>query len=86
MSINDTIMDQLVKISGTEDIRTNPDVALFGEGYLDSLGLVELIVTLAEIFKINLSPSQVSRDTWATPRKIIEDINKRLKASPDVKS
>jgi hypothetical protein len=48
MSINDTIMDQLVKISGMEDIRTNPDVAHLVKA-IGSLGLVELIVTLAEI-------------------------------------
>ena len=86
MSINDTVLDQLVKISGTEDVRTNPDVSLFDEGFLDSLGLLELIVSLGEIFNIDLSPSQVGRDTWATPRKIIEDINKRLEAFPDAKS
>jgi len=78
MPIADIVLDELVKITGTEEVRKNPDLALFDEDVLDSLGAVELVVALGEAFHIDLSPAQVDRKTWATPRDIVADIEKRI--------
>ena len=80
MSTNDIVLDELAKITETEDVRQNLDLALFDEAVLDSLGMVELIVALGEIFHLDISPAQVDRKMWATPRKIIADIETRLKS------
>jgi D-alanine--poly(phosphoribitol) ligase subunit 2 len=80
MSTNDIVLDELAKITETEDVRQNLDLALFDEGILDSLGMVELIVALGEIFNLDISPAQVDRKMWVTPRKIIADIETRLKS------
>ena len=79
MSTADIIMDELVKITGTEEVRSNLDLALFEDDVLDSLGSVELIVALGDIFHIEISPAQVDRKMWATPRSIIADIENRMK-------
>ena len=78
MSTADIVLNELVKITGTEEVRINPDLALFDEDVLDSLGAVELVVALGEAFHIDLSPAQVDRKTWATPRDIVADIEKRM--------
>ena len=80
MPIADIVLDELVKITGTEEVRQNPDLALFDEDVLDSLGAVELVVALGEAFHIDLSPAQVDRKTWATPRDIVADIEKRMQS------
>jgi D-alanine--poly(phosphoribitol) ligase subunit 2 len=77
MSIQDVVLNELAKISETEEVRQNLDLALFDEGVLDSLGMVELIVALGEIFHLEISPAQVDRKMWATPRKIVADIEAR---------
>jgi len=38
---------------------------------LDSLGTIELIVALDKALGIEISPTQIDRQLWATPRKII---------------
>lgn len=76
----DIILDELVKITGTEEVRSNLDVALFEEDILDSLGVVELIVALGEALNIDITPAQVDRKMWATPGKIIADIENRMKS------
>jgi D-alanine--poly(phosphoribitol) ligase subunit 2 len=78
MSIADSVLDQLVKITGTEEVRNNLDLALFEEDVLDSLGAMELVVALGETFQIDLTPAQVDRKMWATPRLIIADIENRV--------
>jgi D-alanine--poly(phosphoribitol) ligase subunit 2 len=79
MSANDIVLDELAKITETDDVRENLDLELFDEAVLDSLGMVELIVALGEKFHLDISPAQVDRKMWATPRKIIADIETRLK-------
>jgi D-alanine--poly(phosphoribitol) ligase subunit 2 len=78
MKTADIVLDELAKITGTDEVRQNLDLLLFEENYLDSLGTVELIVGLGDIFSINLTPAMVDRKMWATPRKIISDIETRL--------
>lgn len=79
MSTNDIVLAELAKITETDDARQDLDLELFDQDILDSLGMVELIVALGEIFHLDLSPAQVDRKMWATPRKIIADIETRLK-------
>ena len=80
MTTQEIILDELEKVTGTDEVRKNLDLALFDEQILDSLGTVELIVSLGDMFHIDLTPGMVDRKMWATPRKIISDIESRIKA------
>ncbi len=80
MTTQEIIIDELEKVTGTDEVRKNLDLALFEEQILDSLGTVELIVSLGDMFHIDLTPGMVDRKMWATPRKIISDIESRIKA------
>jgi D-alanine--poly(phosphoribitol) ligase subunit 2 len=82
MSTNEIVLAELAKITENEEVRQNLDLALFDEAVLDSLGMVELIVALGELFHLDISPAQVDRQMWATPRKIIADIETRLEIRP----
>ncbi len=64
------VINVLHRVVGTDEVLENPDILLFEGGILDSLGLVELIVGLEEEFGIEISPAEIDRDQWATPRKI----------------
>jgi len=80
MSTAEIVLEELVKITGTDEVRKDIDLSLFDEDVLDSLGSVELIVALGEAFHLDLSPAQVDRKMWATPRAIIADIENRIQA------
>jgi D-alanine--poly(phosphoribitol) ligase subunit 2 len=81
MSIDDTVLNELEKITGTDEVRKNLDLDLFGEKVLDSLGTVELIVALSEDLGIDVSPGEIDRELWSTPRKIIEYFQQRVNLS-----
>lgn len=72
------VMDELVKVVESEEIRDYPDIHLFDAHLLDSLATVHLLLGLSESFGIELSPAEVEREAWATPNKIAAYIETRL--------
>jgi D-alanine--poly(phosphoribitol) ligase subunit 2 len=70
----------LNRITETDDASRNADVKLFDDNVLDSLGMVELMVALEEEFGVEISPAEIEREQWATPRKIAAYIESRVGA------
>ena len=63
-----------------EDVSDILDEDLFDAGVLDSLGTVELIVELENIFDIKVPISEFGREDWNTVNKIVagvEELQKR---------
>ncbi len=77
MGIQETVLIELERLTGTDQVRKDLDVDLFGEKLLDSLGAVELTIALSENFGMELSPSDIDRESWATPQKIIDYVAER---------
>ncbi len=74
------ILDILERVSGTDQVRRDLDLALFDKGLLDSLGLVELMLALSDEFGIDISPAEIERSQWSSPRNIIRTIQERVEA------
>lgn len=79
MSVSETILNELEKVTGTDQVRKDMNLDLFGEKILDSFGTVELIVALSDALKIEVTPGEIDRDLWATPQKIITYFEERIK-------
>ena len=76
--IQEKVLKILEDITGTSEVGNNLDMNLFEEYVLDSLGLVQLVVELSEAFKIEIAPAEVEREEWCSPRRIIDNIEKRI--------
>ncbi|MCX6979548.1 MAG: D-alanine--poly(phosphoribitol) ligase subunit DltC [Verrucomicrobiota bacterium] len=79
-AIHDQVIEVLARVSDTPEVRTNPDLALFDLQILDSMKTVELIVALQQELNVDISPAEFDRDAWATPAKMVADVEKRLTA------
>ena len=79
MSISETVLNELEKVTGTDQVHKELDLDLFGEKILDSFGTVELIVALSDSLGIEISPGEIDRELWATPQKIIAYFEERIK-------
>ncbi|WP_425806335.1 D-alanine--poly(phosphoribitol) ligase subunit 2 [Desulfitobacterium sp. Sab5] len=75
--IREKILDTLTEICGTDEIMKNPDVELFSTGLLDSFGIIQLFVAIQEELNIEVAPTEVTREEWATPNKIIAYLEER---------
>ncbi|HEX8312402.1 MAG TPA: D-alanine--poly(phosphoribitol) ligase subunit DltC [Chthoniobacteraceae bacterium] len=74
----DKILDVLASVAETDEVRTNPDLALYDLQVLDSMKTVELIVAFGNELGVEISPAEFEREAWATPAKVVADLQKRL--------
>lgn len=75
------ILDVLARVAETDEVRTNPDLALYDLQVLDSMKTVELIVALGAELGVQISPAEFEREAWATPAKLVADVQARLTAA-----
>jgi len=68
----------LYEVAGDDEVGRDLDVPLFASGLLDSLGVVRLMVAFEEAFGLVISPAELDRARWSTPRSLIADIERRL--------
>jgi D-alanine--poly(phosphoribitol) ligase subunit 2 len=78
LSVAEQVLKALESITRTDEVRRDVDVELYLHGLLDSLATVELMVVLSDELGIELSPAEIDRDEWATPRKIVAYIEGRV--------
>ena len=74
------ILAVLAEVAETDEVRTNPDLALFDLQVLDSMKTVELMVAISEQLGVDISPAEFEREKWATPRLMIADLESRIGA------
>lgn len=79
LSIRKTILTALVDICGTDKVESNTDLDLFANNLLDSFGLVELMLTIHEQLNIDIAPTEVDREMWSTPEKIVQYLEGKMK-------
>lgn len=72
------IIEILRIVAETDEVEKNPDLLLYDLRVLDSMKTVRLIVEFSQEFGIEISPAEFERERWATPRKIVEDIESRI--------
>jgi D-alanine--poly(phosphoribitol) ligase subunit 2 len=75
----DKIMDVLAGVAETDEVRSNPELALYDLQILDSMKTVELMVALSNEVGVDISPAEFERESWATPRKFVADVLGRIK-------
>ena len=72
------ILSVLAEVAETDEVRANPDLALYDLQVLDSMKTVQLIVALGQEMGVEVSPAEFDRDAWATPRQLVADVLARL--------
>lgn len=74
----DRILELLVRVTESDEVRTNMELALFDVQLLDSMKTVELIVALGAELGVEVSPAEFEREQWATPARFVTDVARRM--------
>ncbi len=69
--MREKVLNILAGICDSKDVINDPDVELYNLGLLDSFGTVQFLVALEEELNISVSITEIDREIWATPNKII---------------
>ena len=77
-NLDQEIVDTLVELTGEDELGDYRDVDLFEEEILDSLGAIEVLVTLKQRFGVSIAPTELEREEMNTVNKIVERVRERL--------
>ncbi len=80
MSNSEKVLSVLAEVSQTPEVRQNLDLRLYDLDILDSLKTVELIVAFSQQLGVEISPAELEREQWATPRRIVTFMENRMRA------
>ena len=69
--MEEKLLSILEEICDDEIVREDKDVDLFETDLIDSLGVVNLMVAIEEEFGITLAPTEIEREEFNTPNRII---------------
>jgi D-alanine--poly(phosphoribitol) ligase subunit 2 len=72
MSTAEKTLEVLAGVVRINAVRDNPDIRLYDQHILDSLGTLRLMVALEEAFGVEVSTVEFEQEVWATPRRIVE--------------
>ena len=77
-AIAERTLEILRTVAGDDEVQRDLDVPLFASGLIDSLAVVRLMVAFEDAFGLVISPTELDRETWSTPRSLVADIARRL--------
>ena len=81
MTISAEVLAVLADVLETREVYDAPDLPLYELDLLDSLRTVELMLALSERLGIEISPAEFDRERWGSPRRIVEDVERRIESA-----
>jgi D-alanine--poly(phosphoribitol) ligase subunit 2 len=75
------VLQLLASVTETDEVHTNLELPLYESQLLDSIKTVELMIRIEEEFGLKISPAEFERESWETPRKIIADVERRVRVN-----
>ncbi|CBL03481.1 MAG: D-alanine--poly(phosphoribitol) ligase subunit DltC [Gordonibacter pamelaeae] len=76
--LEEKMLDILEEVCGDDEVRARRDEDLFALGLLDSMGAIELLVDIEDVFGVCIAPTEVERDEMNTVNLIIHQVEIRL--------
>jgi D-alanine--poly(phosphoribitol) ligase subunit 2 len=80
-SFPEKVLQLLASVAETDEVCNNLELPLYEYQLLDSIKTVELMVGIEEEFGLKISPAEFERQNWETPRKIIADLERRMRVN-----
>ena len=76
--MKEQVLDIFEEVTGTDEIREDLDLDLFEAGLLDSLGIIEVLLKIEEVFGIKLQPTDLERKDMATTNNLSAFLSSRV--------
>lgn len=73
--MEEKVLDMLIEVTGSDDIADEKDTDLFEAGLLDSLGIIEVLLKIEEIFGLRLQPTDLEKSDMSTVNNLIAFLN-----------
>jgi len=76
--MEEKVLDMLIEVTGSDDIAEEKDTDLFEAGLLDSLGIIEVLLKIEEVFGLRLQPTDLEKSDMATVNNLVKFLSSKL--------
>lgn len=76
--MEEKVLNMLIEVTANDDIAEEKDLDLFEAGLLDSLGIIEVLLKIEEVFGLRLQPTDLEKKDMATVNNLIEFLQSRI--------
>ena len=76
--MEEKVLNMLIEVTGNDDIAEEKDLDLFEAGLLDSLGIIEVLLKIEEVFGLKLQPTDLEKNDMATVNNLIEFLQSKI--------
>ena len=76
--MEEKVLNMLIEVTGNDDIAEEKDADLFEAGLLDSLGIIEVLLKIEEIFGLRLQPTDLEKKDMATVNNLIGFLQNKI--------
>jgi len=78
MAFDEEVVAAIEEVTREPEVRVNHELPLFELQVLDSLRTIMLLVELNSRFGVDIAPSEIDREVWATPARIVAFVEERV--------
>ena len=76
--MEEKVLNMLIEVTGNDDITEEKDLDLFEAGLLDSLGIIEVLLKIEEVFGLKLQPTDLEKTDMATVNNLIAFLQSKI--------
>lgn len=76
--MEEKVINILIEVTGNDDICDEKDTDLFEAGLLDSLGIIEVLLKIEEVFGIKLQPTDLEKKDMATVNNLVSFLSNKI--------
>lgn len=76
--MEEKVLNMLIEVTGNDDIAEEKDLDLFEAGLLDSLGIIEVLLKIEEVFGLKLQPTDLEKNDMATVNNLIGFLQSKI--------
>ena len=76
--MEEKILDMLIEVTGSDDIADEKDTDLFEAGLLDSLGIIEVLLKIEEVFGLRLQPTDLEKSDMSTVNNLVRFLSTKI--------
>ena len=76
--MEEKVLDMLIEVTGSDDIAEEKDTDLFEAGLLDSLGIIEVLLKIEEVFGLRLQPTDLEKSDMSTVNNLVKFLSTKI--------
>ena len=76
--MEEKVLNILIEVTGNDDISDERDTDLFEAGLLDSLGIIEVLLKIEEVFGLRLQPTDLEKKDMATVNNLAKFLSDKV--------